>query len=119
MMGYEGQKGPRLTEAVNGRKFCLSFGLKSNNSRQNWQAVPTTRSSAKSHPISSVCVAPEEALDQKKWRLYVPRQKKVAQLFKSYVARRNQEREAFAHISGRKGIRARFVQGGAPGSGKK
>lgn len=117
-MGYEGQKGPRLKGSQR-KKFLLE--LRSQIEQLTSKLASCTDDKVKREIASDLIRLrrAEEALDQKKWRLYVPRQKKAAQLPKSYIARRNKEREAFAHISGRKGIRAHFVQGGAPGSGKK
>jgi hypothetical protein len=117
-MGYEGQRGPRLKGSQR-KKILLELRSQI---EQLTSRLASCADSKTKREIESDLIRlrhAEEALDPKKWRLYVPRQKKVAPLPKSYIARRNQERESFAHISGRKGIRAQFVQGGAPGSGKK
>jgi hypothetical protein len=117
-MGYERQRGPRLKGSQQ-KKILLELRSQI---EQLTSRLTNCADNKTKHKIESDLVRlrlTEETLDPKKWRLYVPRKKKVAPLPGSYISRRNEEREAVAHISGRKRIRAHFVQGGAPGSGKK
>jgi hypothetical protein len=115
-MGFEGRGAPRLTSSQR-KKILLELRSQIKQLTAKLESCTDDKIKRKIASDRSRLQRAEETLGQKYWKHFAGRQK-VAPLPKTYIARRNQEREAFAHISGRKSIRAHFVQGGAPGSKK-